>query len=124
MSGGFHRCAAGLELVRGRTISCCTKVELFGANVRQGKETVHLVGNCTSLVRRQGRHRCYWWSWLLSSTATHLNKDNDHGCSDRKLIKCLTGSADDLSSLLACTHYLSAGLRVWAPPRRSLVRKL
>src|SRR3954462_9355870 len=40
------------------------------------------------------------------------------------LIKCLTGSADDLSSLLACTHYLSAGYRVWAPPQRSLVRKL
>src|SRR3954462_9340436 len=60
----------------------------------------------------------------MSSTPTYLTKANDKGCSDRKLIKCLTGSADDLSSLLACTHYLPVGLRVWAPPRRSLVRKL
>src|SRR4051812_36528370 len=106
---------------------CSTKVELFGAHTRQGKETVHLVGNRRELVGRQGRWYRLWlwgWTWLLSSTATHLNKDNDHGCSDRKLIKCLTGSSDDLSSLLACTHYLPVGLRVWAPPRRSLVRKL
>src|SRR3954465_12214205 len=38
----------GPGTVRGRRISCCTKVELFGANARQGKETIHLVGNRTS----------------------------------------------------------------------------
>src|SRR4051812_15720613 len=38
----------GPGTVRGRQISFCTKVELFGANARQGKETVHLVGNRTS----------------------------------------------------------------------------
>src|ERR1041385_4688625 len=38
----------GPGTVRGRRISCCAKVELFGANARQGKETVHLVGNRTS----------------------------------------------------------------------------
>src|SRR3954467_10587179 len=41
--------------VRGQRIPCCTKVELFGANARQGKETVHLVGNHRELVGRQGR---------------------------------------------------------------------
>ena len=35
----------GPGTVRGRRIPCCTKVELFGAHARQGKETVHLVGN-------------------------------------------------------------------------------
>src|SRR3954466_11144139 len=40
---------------RGRRIPCCTKDEFFGANVRQGKETVHLVGNRRELVGRQGR---------------------------------------------------------------------
>src|SRR3954465_82595 len=34
----------------------------------------------------------------------------------------LNGAADYLSSLLACTHYLHVGLRVWAPLHRSLVR--
>src|SRR3954466_3347733 len=29
-----------------------------GAHARQGKETVHLVGNRSDLVGRQGRHRC------------------------------------------------------------------
>src|SRR4051812_42933390 len=38
----------GPGTVCGRRISCCTKVELFGANTRQGKETVHLVVNRTS----------------------------------------------------------------------------
>src|SRR3954464_9739602 len=32
------------------------------AHARQGKETVHLVGNRSDLVGRQGRHRRYWWS--------------------------------------------------------------
>ena len=42
---------------------------------------------------RAGVHRLWlWgWTWLLSFFATHLNKDNDHGCSDRKLIKMLNG---------------------------------
>ena len=38
----------GLVLTRGREIPFSTKVELLGANARQGKETVHLVGNHTS----------------------------------------------------------------------------
>src|SRR3954469_6070620 len=109
--------------VRGRRIPCCTKIELFGANARQGKETVHLVGNRRELVGRQGRHQSYWWTWLLSLSATHLNKDNDHGCSDRKLIKCLTDSADDLSS-----HWLVRTTSTWdysvGPLRCGLVREL
>ena len=40
----------GLVLARGREMPCSTKVELFGANTRQGQETVHLVGN-----------RMSWW---------------------------------------------------------------
>src|SRR3954469_17383451 len=32
------------------------------SDARQGKETVHLVGNRSDLVGRQGRHRRYWWS--------------------------------------------------------------
>src|SRR3954465_8532279 len=44
----------GPGTVRGRRLPCCTKVELFGAHARQGKETVHLVGNRRELVRRQG----------------------------------------------------------------------
>src|SRR3954470_8908300 len=70
----------GPGTVRGRRIPCCTKVELFGANARQGKETVHLVGNRGELVGRQGRHRRYWWSWLLSLTASRLSRGNDNGC--------------------------------------------
>src|SRR3954469_14254828 len=70
----------GLVLARGREMPCSTKVELFGANARQGKEMVHLVGNRSDLVGRQGRHRRYWWSWLLSSTASRLCRDNDNGC--------------------------------------------
>src|SRR3954462_4137675 len=45
----------GLVLARGREMPFSTKVELFGANARQGKETVHLVGNRTELVGRLGR---------------------------------------------------------------------
>ena len=40
----------GLVLARGSEMPCSTKVELFGANTRKGKETVHLVGN-----------RMSWW---------------------------------------------------------------
>ena len=53
---------------------------------------VHLVGIRPSWWDdRAGDHRLWlWgWTWLLSSTATHLNKDNDHSCSDKKLRKCL-----------------------------------
>ena len=59
---------------------------------------------------RAGGHRLWlWgWTWLLSLSATHLNKDNDHGCSNRKLIKCLTDSADDLSS-----HWLVRTISTW-----------
>ena len=49
---GYHR---GSVLARGREMPCSTKVELFGAHARQGKETVHLVGNRRELVGRQGR---------------------------------------------------------------------
>src|SRR3954471_3728625 len=45
----------GPGTVRGRRIPCCTKVELFGVNARQGKETVHLVGNRRELEGLQGR---------------------------------------------------------------------
>src|SRR3954464_2709159 len=45
----------GLVVARGREMPGSTKVELFGANARQGKETVHLVGNHKELVGRQGR---------------------------------------------------------------------
>src|SRR3954463_6446813 len=45
----------GPGTIRGRRIPYCMKVELFGANTRQGKETVHLVGNRRELVGRQGR---------------------------------------------------------------------
>src|SRR3954463_373889 len=74
---------------------------------------------------RAGGHRLWlWgWTWLLSLTATHLNKDNDHGCSDRKLIKCLMDSADDLSGYMpirtASTWDYGVG-----PLRCSLVRGL
>src|SRR3954465_11608560 len=82
---------------------------VFGANARQGKETVHLVGNRTS-----------WWDDRAGTNVTGgpdccrsprliSIRGNDNGRPDRKLIKCLTGSADDLSSLLACTHYLYVG---------------
>ena len=48
----------GPGTIRGRKIPCCKKVELFGANVRQGKEMVHLVGNRTSWWDdRAGGHR-------------------------------------------------------------------
>src|SRR3954464_11347711 len=96
---------------------CCTKVKLFGAYARQGKELVHLVGNRMSLVGRQGRHRRYWWSWLLSLSATHSVRDNDNGCPDRKLIKCLMGSPDDLSSLRLIRTAYTWELRVWACPQ-------
>ena len=63
--------------------------------------------------------------------ATHLNKDNDHGCSDGKLIKSLMDSADDLSSLwlvrttytwykeygLPCIIVLFEGLQTSAVPQ-------
>ena len=78
----------GLVLARGREMPYSMKVELFRANTRQGKEIVHLVGNNRTSWwdDRAGGHRLWlWgWTWLLSSSATHLNKDNDHGCSDRK----------------------------------------
>ena len=45
----------GPGVVRGRRIPCCTKVELYRANARQGKEKVHLVSNRRELVGRQGR---------------------------------------------------------------------
>src|SRR3954470_23345777 len=70
----------GLVLARGREMPCSMKVELSGANARQGKETVHLVGNRSDLVGRQGTHRRYWWSRLLSLTASRLSRGNDNGC--------------------------------------------
>src|SRR3954471_21607059 len=82
---------------------CSTKFELYGINARQGKDTVHLVGNRMSWWDdRAGSHRLWlWgWTWLLSLSATHLNKDNDHDCSDRKILKCLMDSADDLSGYI------------------------
>src|ERR1044072_5713175 len=45
----------GPGTVRGRRIPCCTKVELFRANARQGKEQCKLVSNRRELVGRQGR---------------------------------------------------------------------
>ena len=43
-------------------------------------------------------------------STTHLERGNNNGRPDRKLIKSLMGSADDLSSLLAYTHYLYVGI--------------
>src|SRR4051812_34279656 len=57
-----------------------TEVELLVSVVRQGKETVHLDGNHSDLVGRQGRQRCYWWSWLPSLTVSRLSRGNDNGC--------------------------------------------
>src|SRR3954465_13454011 len=97
-----------MEALGGTVGNMCCRDEVRG---RQGKETVHLLGSRTSWWDdRAGGHRLWlWgWTWLLSSSATHLNKDNDHGCSDRKLIKCLTGSADDLSS-----HWLVRTTSTW-----------
>src|SRR3954467_10691773 len=74
---------------------------------------------------RAGGHRLWlWgWTWLLSSTATHLNKDNDHGCSERKYLKCLTDSADDLRG-----RWLVRTNSTWdygvGPLRCGLVREL
>ena len=74
---------------------------------------------------RAGGHRLWlWgWTWLMSLSATHLNKDNDNGCSDKKLIKCLMDSVDDLSS-----HWLvrttSTGDYGVGPLRCGLVRGL
>ena len=45
----------GLVLAHGREMPCSTKVELYGAHARQGKETVHLAGNLRELVGRQGK---------------------------------------------------------------------
>src|SRR3954470_9235780 len=56
------------------------------ANPRQGKETVHLVGNRMNWWDdRAGGHRLWlWgWTWLLSLSATHPNRGNDNGCLDR-----------------------------------------
>src|SRR3954466_6773899 len=50
---------SGPGTVRGRRIPCCMKVELFGANTRQGKETVHLVGN-----------RKNWWDDRAGNVVT------------------------------------------------------
>src|SRR4051812_22272673 len=78
----------GLVLAHGREIPYSTKVKLFGANARQGKETIHLVGNRASWWDDR-KAPMYWWTWLLSLSMTHLNKDNDNGCSDRKFNKTL-----------------------------------
>ena len=45
----------GLVLARGREMPCSMKAGLYGAHARQGKETVHLVGNRREGVGRQGR---------------------------------------------------------------------
>src|SRR3954465_984835 len=50
-------------------------------------------------------------------------RGNANGCLDKKLKKCLMGSADELSSLRACTHCLHVGIRISAPLQRSLVRE-
>ena len=59
---GLTDTIVGLVLARGREMPCNMKVKLFGANARQGKETVHLVGNRSELVGRQDRHLRYWWT--------------------------------------------------------------
>ena len=48
---------------------------------------------------------------MLSLSATHLNKDNDNSCSDRKLNKMLNGFGGFLEWIYAYTHYLHVGLR-------------
>src|ERR1041384_5377091 len=114
MSGVFLRCAAGLVLFVAERYPVVRK----SSSTEQTRDKVRRRFTLSVTAEswwddRAGGHRLWlWgWTWLLSSTASHLNKDNVHDCSDRKLIKCLTDSADDLSSLLACTHYLYMGLR-------------
>src|SRR3954470_2243396 len=95
-------------------VTIITEVELLESDARQGKETVHLVGNHRELVGQQGRHRHYWWSWLLSLSATHPERGNENGCPD--IIKMTNDLADVLSSLRAYTHYLHVGItRMGAP---------
>src|SRR4051812_7745951 len=68
----------GLCSLAGRATNI-TKVELSVSDARQGKEMVHLVGNRRELVGQQGRHRRYWWSWLLSLSTTHPERGNENG---------------------------------------------
>src|SRR4051812_28510143 len=58
--GGYDRCywRAWPLLVSRETYQTTKSQALPRAHARQGKETVHLVGNRRDLVGRQGRHRC------------------------------------------------------------------
>ena len=61
--GGYDRRTGVLGLCSlSARVTEITKVELLVNVARQGKETVHLDGNRSDLVGRQGRHRRYWWS--------------------------------------------------------------
>src|SRR3954468_4878682 len=68
----------GLCLLAAR-VTIITEVELLESDARQGKLTVHLVGSRRELVGRQGKHRRYWWSWLLSLSVTHPERGNENG---------------------------------------------
>ena len=112
----------GLVLAYGPEMPCSTKVELSGASARQGKETVHLVGNRTS-----------WWDDRagtdvlvdLAAVVVHDSpgKGNDNGRLDKKLIKCLMGSVDDLSGYMPIRTTSTWDYGV-CPPHCGIVRKI
>src|SRR3954471_1640851 len=58
--GGYHQryWRAWPLLVSCESYQTTKSRALSRAHVRQGKEAVHLVGNRSDLVGRQGRHRC------------------------------------------------------------------
>src|SRR3954463_6072398 len=57
-------------------------------------------------------------------TATHSVRENDNGCLDRKLIKCLTVQVDDLSGSTCPIRTTSTWDYGVGPLRCSLVRGL
>src|SRR4051812_39845625 len=83
-TGGFPRCAVGLVLVRGREIPCCTEVELFKEQPRDKVRSWFTLLVTARVGGTTGQAPMYWWSWLLSLSATHPERGNDNGCLGRK----------------------------------------
>src|SRR3954469_14313730 len=71
-------------LFDGREILCCTKVKLFKEHTRDKVRRWFTLLVTARVGGTTGQAPMYWWSWLLSLSATHPKGGNDNGCLDRK----------------------------------------
>src|SRR3954464_8792678 len=91
---------------RGRRISCCTKVELYPEQTRDKVRRRFTLLVTARVGGTTGQAPTLLVDLTVVVVRDSFSKGKRQRLSRQKIIKCLTGPLDDLSSLLACTHYL------------------